>query len=587
MTRFLIILTVVTVVTVGLAESAYAQAPDIYVDEDFSDWDARAPLHTDPQDQPGGGIDFGRLWVDNDDRFLFLSIEVGVEEISIQNGSCITLFLDTDNDPSTGQQAAGLGAELVWVFGARSGTFTSGGNTVQIDHDDIGLTPAPTVTSLQFELALDLDAEPRRLGVLFPSDTVGIAFEVTDGLDVIPDAGQNIRYVIDREEPERLYDFDLGREHDSDLRILSWNVERDGIFEAGRASAYRRLMTGIGPDIIGFTEIREHTAVQTLDLVESFLPSDAGEQWFGSGSSFDVIVTSRYEILRAFDLLRGSAGAYLIDTSDKIGTDLFLIVAHLRCCEADLARQAQIDELMAFVRDVQGDGTLTSETPIVIAGDMNFVGDSRQQGTLIRGEIVNPQHKPSFGPDWDGSPLGDARPLTTGLPATYTWPGRGEEFSPGRLDYVAFTDFVLELGNSYSLNTPTIPIAELTRLGMSASDTIVASDHNPIVTDFRNMSPTAVESDRSVPGSLADIVAYPNPSTGSFHLRFDADLIESLELDVVDILGRQVASVTHGVRSPGVQDVLLSLEDLPAGVYLVELKSASNSVTTSIVVRGR
>ncbi|MGD8413578.1 MAG: hypothetical protein PVF33_05070, partial [Candidatus Latescibacterota bacterium] len=250
---------------------ASAQTTDILIDGFFDDWSDKSPVYVDPQDQPGGGIDFERLWIHNDDRYLYLSIIVGSEEISLQNESSISLYLDTDNDAQTGEPFGSIGADLVWVFGNREGVFY-GDATVSVKHRDVGLIPAPTVTSNRFEFALDLDAEPRRQGPLFPGDTVAIGLAATSGGDIVPEAGDRIEYVIDRSAPARVYEYDLDRELPSDLRLLAWNVEQDGIFDANLTNDFSEILGAIDPDIIGFSEIYDHSAEETLDRLEILLP---------------------------------------------------------------------------------------------------------------------------------------------------------------------------------------------------------------------------------------------------------------------------------------------------------------------------
>ena len=74
----------------------------ILLDEDFSDWQNIAIAYSDDiGDNGNSNIDFGDLWISNDDAFLFLRLEVGVE-INLQNNNEITLYLDTDNNSTTG-----------------------------------------------------------------------------------------------------------------------------------------------------------------------------------------------------------------------------------------------------------------------------------------------------------------------------------------------------------------------------------------------------------------------------------------------------------------------------------------------------
>ena len=62
---------------------------------------------------------------------------------------------------------------------------------------------------------------------------------------------------------------------------------------------------------------------------------------------------------------------------------------------------------MAFIEAAKEPGgvlTLPAETPLVIVGDFNLVGDPQQLETLITGAIINDR---LFGkgaaPDWDGT----------------------------------------------------------------------------------------------------------------------------------------------------------------------------------------
>ena len=50
------------------------------------------------------------------EQHLFLRLELG-QSINLQEDNELTLHLDTDNDPTTGKQTLGLGAELSWTFG--------------------------------------------------------------------------------------------------------------------------------------------------------------------------------------------------------------------------------------------------------------------------------------------------------------------------------------------------------------------------------------------------------------------------------------------------------------------------------------
>jgi len=66
---------------------AHAQAARILLDGFFDDWETLDPAHTDSSgDVPAGEIDFARLWISNDERYLFLRFELGAETL-IQEGN--------------------------------------------------------------------------------------------------------------------------------------------------------------------------------------------------------------------------------------------------------------------------------------------------------------------------------------------------------------------------------------------------------------------------------------------------------------------------------------------------------------------
>ena len=132
---------------------------------------------------------------------------------------------------------------------------------------------------------------------------------------------------------------------------------------------------------------------------------------------------------------------------------------------------------MAWI--VQNEGNLTVNTPIVYAGDLNLVGYAQQLETLLEGDVVQTQ---TFGqggmPDWDGTPWADALPRLTHQPFTYTWRDDGDgNVPPGRLDFVLFSDAVIDQEHAFVLETETLPEDVLVEFGLLQGDTHAASDH--------------------------------------------------------------------------------------------------------------
>ncbi len=474
-------------------------APDerILVDGEGADWASYAPLHTDPTgDVSGDRIDLGRLWMAHDDRFLFLRVEVG-REINIQEGNELTLFLDADNDPATGEAVGGIGAELTWTFGAREGQIVREAGTSDVRPADIGLVTAPTVSSRVFEVALDRRARPNG-APLFAADTLRLVVaDRRDRGDRLPDEAGGVAYALGA--PSAMAPLDttaLARSDAAALRLVSYNVEFDGLFDAERAPVFARTLRAVRPDLLGLQEVYDHDAEATRAAVEAMLPSADDAAWYGAKAGLDLVVVSRYPILSSHTIPgheRHESGAFLIDAREALGTELLFVLMHPPCCSggtppADARRQQVVDRVLAFLREVRaGEGplALAPETPVVVAGDMNFVGDDDVPRSLRTGAVADTaRFGPAFAPDWDGGALLDLAPRLTGWPMNFTWYNPSSRFAPGRLDYVYLTDSVLRPVRQYVLFTPGLAEDQRRAWGLEADDAVRASDHLPLVVDL-------------------------------------------------------------------------------------------------------
>ena len=102
----LLVLTLVVAGCGGVDEPGYSSQPTaIYVDGEGGDW-ADLTGHLDADD---GALD--RLWVAHNEQHLFLRLVLS-QSLNLQEGNNLTLYLDADNDATTGRDTLGLGAEL-------------------------------------------------------------------------------------------------------------------------------------------------------------------------------------------------------------------------------------------------------------------------------------------------------------------------------------------------------------------------------------------------------------------------------------------------------------------------------------------
>ena len=559
------------------ASPALAAAVPVALDGDFGDWASVAPLVVDANGDGGGsGVDFGGLWAANDGDFLYIRFDQGAELI-LQETNPLVLYLDTDDNPATGQAVAGMGADLVWQFGSRNGTY-KGSN---VYWDDLGLVSMPSHSSTGFEIMLRRDAiaggQP-----LFPSSTLGIAMRDNgSGGDWVPSSSTHVSYTFDDSNAYTPAAIGLGKNDPSNLRIVSFNVLFDGLWD--RPAPHTRVHQAIAPDIIGYQEIYDHTATQTRDWVQGAL----GGTWYADGPG-ELKLVSRYPITSAFDIAGGRGRAYVVDLPASFSHDLLVVNLHLKCCGGyDWARQDQIDEIMAFVRDAKTAGgvlDLPADTPIVILGDSNMYGDAGQVHTLLTGDIAdNAGFGPDFAPDWDGSDLEAVLSRRPGTRHAYTWQNDGSSFGPSYIDRISLTGSVLQVAKSYILDTRTMTPTELSNTGLLAGDSEGASDHMPHVVDLAPLAPTAVGDGDPVPPARL-LAVLPNPVRGAADVRFTLEEPGRVRLALYDAGGRLRRVLLDESRGAGEQRVRWNAEGLPAGAYFVRLETPAENHTVSLVL---
>lgn len=462
----------------AMDSSSYPTA--ISLDGAFNDWERVDPLHTDPAGD-GDRVDLLDLSVAHDADFLYVRFRLG-DSMLLQEKNDLELRLDLDANPSTG---SGDGTDLSWTFGSRSGTL-HGDGTRSLTHADLGFSSLPTVASSTYELAFQRSATPGGTEWLGEDDTFCV--HLTVGGDRLPDDGR-VCYTLsgDTDRPELLTSIPAKI---GGLRLISYNVQRDVLFTEAPAEAYRRIFAGVAPDIFALQEVYENDADATRDRIAE-LTETSDDEWYTAKAGRDLVVISRYPVLDTYEIPGFedyASAAHLLDTRSNLGQPLLLINMHPPCCNggdpsSDLKRQRVVDAVAAFLRDTQqGNGPIDApdQTPLVILGDMNFVGDAQQPATLADGTIINRAvHGESAPPDWDGSSLLDVNPPQTGAPLHTTWIDLDSRFPPGRLDYAYVSDSVLRVEQAFVLETARLSSST----DVEPGDTRTASDHLPIILD--------------------------------------------------------------------------------------------------------
>ncbi|MCP3928295.1 MAG: hypothetical protein GY705_04270 [Bacteroidetes bacterium] len=562
-----------------------AQSGPIYIDDQFTDWEEIDILYADPADDQGNtSIDFGNFRMSNSEDFLFFQLETGAE-INLQDLNNITLYLDTDNDPGTGWSLEGIGVELEFTFGQRKGQTNINGNVYEIFHNDIGLVTSPTVTSTQFEWAISLDAS---IGgqLFFESDEIRVVIKDASFLvgDEIPNESGGLLYTFSANSENVLPDYTISSPIDSDFRLVSWNIHRDDFFESERLPSYTRIFQAVMPDIIAFQEIYDHSSLQTANRISSILP---GQQWYHKKVNPDIIVVSKYPIISSQSIpgvyQEQANGAFLLDMGD---TEFLLINAHTPCCDNNIDRQKEVDAIMAFLRETKAGNTsieMSMNTPVVITGDFNLVGDRQQLQTLYNGDIqFEALYGNDFAPDWDDSDLEVALPFTTGLPMSFSWYNPFSSFSPGRLDFFFYSGSVLNLLNNYILFTPALPQDSLIEYNLQENDVVIASDHLPLVADFLHEPSLSVSPPQSFSGYFMGD-GFPNPSSEIVSVNYQIPERCRVKFNLYDSEGKFLQTLLDEDAAAGEYTFSLEGSHLPKGTYYCQMQACRFTAVRKLV----
>ncbi len=548
-----------------LINSCFIIGQQIILDDAFDDWNTVSNKFMDAAgDVPANFIDFTDVAISNDDRFLFLYFKLN-KEINIQENNEITIYIDIDNNENTGKKTNGIGADIVYNLGKRQGFLYSGNNTFLVYHNNIGLVTSPTVTGYRFEMAISRNFIYNNESIQMRNQIrIALADEINRG-DKAPDRNGGYAYIMD-DNIRFVSNVGLAKSDPNVVRMMSYNVLKDRLFNNSVRQNYDRIFKAVNPDILGFCEIYDNSSAQVAGLIESFLPSTGNQKWYHASGDPDIRLVSRYPILstRSID---GNM-AFLIDLGKE---KLVAIVAHLPCCNNEVSRQAEVDNIMAFIRGIKfgiSAFQVPPNSPIVIMGDMNFVGLSQQLNTFITGNIINnSKYGPSFKPDWDNTDLEDLRPMTSGLPMSFTWNSESGSYSAGRLDYMIYSGSVIQPVNSFVLWTPEMSTSDLNAFGLQRSDIIRASDHAPVIGDFKMERVSATDED------LPTSPLVFKQKDGHWYLNAQ----DSGQLILSDISGRVIVNY----RIDNVGDQIIDLPPL-SGLFILSFQTSMGIISTKI-----
>ncbi|MBT8387796.1 MAG: endonuclease/exonuclease/phosphatase family protein [Ignavibacteria bacterium] len=566
-----------------LTSNLFSQSLPIFLDGKTDDWNIPVPTYNDTEND-GNVFDFKYFSVTNDEQFLFIRLNFTPEAKLIEN-NLLTLYIDGDNNIATGVSANGIGAELRWDFGNRTGQFFKNGTT-NISFPEIQFRTLPTVTDTTYEVAIGRNVLPNGSDPLFSSPSIKIFIKDNDtNGDWMPNNGVTFEYTFDNTPTTPLVLTEINREDTSLLRVMNWNVLFDGLLEPGRADNFERILQAIQPDIICFNEFFNSSATQVVDAINQILPLPGSASWYGIKLDAGNVSVSKYPFIQSWEVYSGHRiTASLIDLPQYYEKDIMVINSHLKCCggqQNDETRQLEADATIAFILDAKSAGgliDLPANTPFLIAGDLNLVGLRQQLTTLTTGEIINTQ---IFGngspPDWDNTDLEDLLSQQTDKRSAYTWRYDNSAFPPGRLDFQIYSNSVINVEKDFVIQTEVMSGSRLAQYGLQQFDTRDASDHFPKVTDYSFNGATNINNETELRNFGLE-QNYPNPFNPSTIIKFTipftlrGDEGSFVSLKVYDVLGNEIETLVNEQKPAGSYEIEFSGSDLTCGIYFYQLK---------------
>ena len=563
----------------------------ICIDGLFNDW-GNVPVAYQDIDNDHVDADYSTLKITYDSEFLFIYINFHENEYLMQNWNDFHLYIDSDNDQSTGNLIRGVGADLIWSFGGRSGKQYINGQESTVYQNDLTLRIAPTVTSSEFEIAIARGSSPLTLNNQQIITQGKIVFSELEGGtgDFIPDELGGVSFSIGEDfiiGPEPIT---IERLNESDLRVVSYNTLNEGILDSDRQDHFKRILQTIDPDIIALQEHSDWDEIH--DIIQSWFPQ---EQWYASWTYRDLVILSRFQIIHDANIISSERTmAALLDTEDELGKNLLIFNSHLSCCDNDEGRQEQVDEFSSvwrnWVQNGNGPFELEYGTPFIHLGDFNYVGYNQQVETIKTGDIINENDfGVDFLPDWDSTAIIDLFSRQTHKRMGYTWRNDGSSFNPGKLDYIFYSDASIDTGKHYILNTLAIDQTDLDNYNLQLDDTQEASDHLPLVFDIIVSSNVGVGDDDALPNSFRIYPNYPNPFNSTTKIDYQLPKKTNVQLVILDILGRTVITLVDDLLQPGYKTITWNGIDafgnnVSAGMYFYMIQTGKNREVKKMVL---
>lgn len=439
-------------------------------------------------------------WADQD--YIYLRFTVENERFTLQAApKTVAILLDADGNAATGmagkqEPTAGIGVDLeiqcspldpsggAPTKGVACFAVSSDGTRTKIDNAALDVSFAPTYAAEWYEMRLKRDTA-------LPTFAANSAGGTARGVVVMTDAAGEIEAWADpfglimppaRKPNEPVAAGDVGAgvvpaRPSGTLRVMTLNVLKSG--PVTRPDSFARLLNAATPDVVLLEEWDEGDATSVQAWFTTLVKSESG--WHvlkPTGSS--VAIASRYPITALGGPVEGvkkddGSDWKVRSVAGRINSPIGPVAVaamHLKCCGSADSWEDQLRVREARAINAAFAAAAKDVKVRVMGGDLNLVG-SRPPLDALRAGI-----------DADGTDLSVADPVVSGDRAMYTWVDWSTAFTPGRLDYLLYSDSSAEVVRSFVLDTSRLSDAALNAAGLSRSDSL-ATDHRPVVVDVR------------------------------------------------------------------------------------------------------
>lgn len=473
--------------------------PRILLDGEVDEWTNVPAAHTDALEDGAGAVDLGEVRVASDDSAVYLLLDLGRETNLQAMPGALRLLIDADDNTTTGSAADGLeGVDRVIEFSPNARADRFGAGVLVRSPDDtarpvgIGLHYAPTFASRHFEIRIDrgVFGSNRTRMKLVHVDAAGDVQDETEAFDAQLRGGPAFATVNADTIP---------RVPDATLRLLTWNVSDRALLT--RTDAFERILRALDPDVVLLDEVSPQIDAQWLATFFTRLSGEWSVVMGQGGGRQRTAIASRLPLaaepalarvaypdsVALLDTMRmprqprNDARTFRTDAVPAVGArvqveglTVLLVALDLSCCgyagsEEDRFRIMASSAVHDAIAGVVAGGI----DGVVIGGDFNLVGSRTPVDVMAR--ALDPA----------GGNLAAIDGIRLNGLSNATWRNPADIFPPGRLDWVLYSPSSLFALRSFTFATEDLPAEVLVAFGLEGGDSERASDHLPVVADFR------------------------------------------------------------------------------------------------------